>query len=134
MSIVPNANPFQDSPFTALSTSALSCDPSFLSGQFKWEETADAHVLKGEVPGLRREDVKVEVEDGRVLQVSGAMTVETQEDSDSSHRVNRRSSNFKKSFTVPPNAQPDHMMASMEDGVLTITLPKTNHANAISNS
>ncbi|TKY59224.1 18.1 kDa class I heat shock protein [Spatholobus suberectus] len=68
MSIIPNTNPFEDSPFTALSTSPLSRDAAFLSSQFDWQESPDAHVLTAEVPGLTREEVKVEVEDGGVLQ------------------------------------------------------------------
>ncbi|XP_047164228.1 17.4 kDa class I heat shock protein-like [Vigna umbellata] len=133
MSMVPKANPFEDSPFTALSTSGLSGHGSFRSGQFMWEETAEAHVLKGEVPGLRREELKVEIENGRVLQVSGERVVETEEDSDSCRRLHRGISKFKNCFTIPPHTQPDRMMASMENGVLTITLPKLNPPIAISN-
>ncbi|CAJ1938452.1 unnamed protein product [Sphenostylis stenocarpa] len=133
MSIVPNANPFQDSPFRALSASALAGGASFLGGKFEWEETADAHVLKGNVPGLRREEVKVEVEDGSVLQVSGERVLERQEEGQASHRVQRSRSKFRKCFTLPANAQPDNIMASIEDGILIITLPKLNPPMPIHN-
>ncbi|QCD84394.1 HSP20 family protein [Vigna unguiculata] len=133
MSMVPKANPSEESPFTALSTSDPTQQGSFLSGHFKWEETAEAHMLKGEVPGLRREEVKVDVGNGRVLQVCGQRVVEAEEDGDACRRLHRRVSKFKKCFTLPPDTQPDQMMASMENGVLTVTLPKQNLPIAIAN-
>jgi len=64
-----------------------------------------------------------------VLHVIGERMVETQEQSQGGHCVQRRCSKVTKSFRLPANAQADRITASMEDGVLTITLP-----NAISNS
>ncbi|KAK4381350.1 class I heat shock protein [Sesamum angolense] len=44
---------------------------AFADAHVDWKETPEAHVFKVDVPGLKKEDVKVEVEDGRVLQISG---------------------------------------------------------------
>ncbi|XP_020239810.2 18.1 kDa class I heat shock protein-like [Cajanus cajan] len=103
-------------------------------GQLEWKETAEAHVLKAEVGGLRREEVKVEVEDGRVLQVSGERNIQIQDHNDASHTLHRTTSKFKRSFTLPANAKLDHLKASIENGLLTVTVPKITHSMPIHNS
>ncbi|KAL2344089.1 hypothetical protein Fmac_005374 [Flemingia macrophylla] len=98
------------------------------AGQLEVKETAEAVVVKAEVPALRKEEVKVEVEDGsRVLHVSGQRSVEIQDDTSSScHRVQRSSCKFKRCFTLPPNANCDQVHACIHNGVLTVTVPKTS--------
>lgn len=76
-----------DDPFRVLEQSPFSAAPSRVSGgaeragvalaRCDWKETPDAHVISVDVPGVRREDVRVEVEEsGRVLRVSGERRAE----------------------------------------------------------
>jgi HSP20 family protein len=81
-------------------------------------------VLKADVPGLKKEEVKVEVEDGNVLQISGERNKEQEEKNDKWHRVESSSGKFLRRFRLPENAKTEQIKASMENGVLTVTVPK----------
>ncbi|KAL8215244.1 hypothetical protein R6Q57_004693 [Mikania cordata] len=80
--------------------------------------------LKADLPGMKKEEVKVEVEEGRVLQISGERSSEKEEKDDKWHRVERSSGKFVRRFKLPENVKVDEVKASMEDGVLTVTVPK----------
>lgn len=97
---------------------------TFASAQVDWKETLEAHVFKADLPGLKKEEVKVEVEDGRVLQISGERSVEKEDKNDKWHRVERGRGKFVRRFRLPENAKIDQVKASMENGVLTVTVPK----------
>ena len=74
--------------------------------------------------GLAKEDVKVQVEDGRVLQISGERKEEEFSSSDRWHRVERAQGSFLRRFRLPDNAKVEEVKAAMENGVLTVTVPK----------
>ena len=73
--------------------------------------------------GLAKEDVKVQVEDGRVLQISGERKKEETSSSDRWHRVERVQGSFLRRFRLPDNAKVEEVKAAMENGVLTVTVP-----------
>nr|WLR90813.1 HSP17.6C [Selenicereus monacanthus] len=97
---------------------------AFANARIDWKETPEAHVFKADLPGLRKEEVKVEVEDGTVLQISGERSKEQEEKTDTWHRVERSSGKFLRRFRLPENAKMEEIKASMENGVLTVTVPK----------
>uniref|UniRef100_A0A0D9VSB7 Uncharacterized protein n=1 Tax=Leersia perrieri TaxID=77586 RepID=A0A0D9VSB7_9ORYZ len=97
---------------------------AFAGARIDWKETPEAHVFKADVPGLKKEEVKVEIEDGNILQISGERNKEQEEKTDQWHRVERSSGKFLRRFRLPDNAKPEQIKASMENGVLTVTVPK----------
>ncbi|XP_022134085.1 17.4 kDa class I heat shock protein-like [Momordica charantia] len=121
-------DPFEGWPNRSLSGPFRSCisseTASFAHAHVDWKETQNAHVFKADVPGLKKEEVKVEVEDRRVLRISGQRSKETKEKGDSWHRVERSSGQFSRMFRLPENAKVDEIKATMENGVLTVTVPK----------
>jgi len=120
-------DPFKDFSFpnSALSASSFPQENSaFVSTRVDWKETPEAHVFKADLPGLKKEEVKVEIEDDRVLQISGERNVEKEDKNDEWHRVERSSGKFMRRFRLPENAKMDQVKAAMENGVLTVTVPK----------
>jgi len=89
-----------------------------------WKETATEHIFKADLPGLKKEEIKVQVEDGRVLSISGQRSKEEVQKTDTWHRVERSRGQFMRRFKLPDNANLDHVTAKVDDGVLTITVPK----------
>lgn len=118
-------DPFQGFPFNNANVNVPSSSSSaFVNSRMDWKETSEAHVFKADLPGLRKEEVKVEVEDGRVLQISGERSKEQEEKNDKWHRIERSSGKFLRRFRLPENAKMDQVKASMENGVLTVIVPK----------
>ena len=121
-------DPFKDFPFpSSLSTyfPEFSSETSaFVNTRIDWKETPEAHVFKADLPGLNKDEVKVEVEEDRVLQISGERSVEKEDKNDAWHRVERSSGKFLRRFRLPENAKMDQIKAAMENGVLTVTVPK----------
>ncbi|XP_061371426.1 18.5 kDa class I heat shock protein-like [Gastrolobium bilobum] len=97
---------------------------AFVSTRVDWKETPEAHVFKADLPGLKKEEVKVEIEDDRVLQITGERNVEKEDKNDTWHRVERSGGKFTRRFRLPENAKMEQVKASMENGVLTVTVPK----------
>ncbi|OVA17741.1 Alpha crystallin/Hsp20 domain [Macleaya cordata] len=121
-------DPIQDFPLSTTELSGprseISSETSQLSNiRIDWKETPEAHVFRADLPGLNKEEVKVEVE-GRVLQISGERSSEKEDKNDLWHRIERSIGKFFRRFRLPENTKVDEVKATMENGVLTVTLPK----------
>jgi HSP20 family protein len=90
-------------------------------------ETDAEFVIKAELPEIKKDDVKVTVANG-VLTVSGERKQEKEEKGKKFHRVERYFGTFSRSFTVPENVDENKVKATFKDGVLTLTLAKTEVA------
>ncbi|KAA8982937.1 MULTISPECIES: Hsp20/alpha crystallin family protein [Gammaproteobacteria] len=90
-------------------------------------ENKDAFVITAELPGIRKEDVKVSVHDG-VLTIQGERNFETTEDDAKRHRVERFYGHFARSFTLPEHVDDENIKANYHDGVLELTLAKQEKA------
>ncbi|KAG6541920.1 hypothetical protein Mapa_016645 [Marchantia paleacea] len=71
-----------------------------------------------------REDVRVKIEDGQTLEISGERKKEEVQKTDTWHRVERTRGTFLRRFRLPENIDTENVKAQVENGVLTITLPK----------
>ena len=93
------------------------------------KETGDEIVVHAELPGLNPEDVNVSVQNG-VLTISGEKRDEREEGKGdtSYHVVERRYGRFERSFSLPSTVSPTNVKANFQNGVLTVTLPKSEEA------
>lgn len=80
-------------------------------------------VVKTELPEMKREDVKVTVENG-VLTISGERKMEKEEKNKKYHRVERAYGSFVRSFSLPAAANGDKVTADFKDGLLKVHVPK----------
>jgi HSP20 family protein len=90
-------------------------------------EDGNEFVIKAELPEVKREEVKVTVEDG-VLAISGERKFEKEEKDKKYHRVERAYGSFLRSFTLPEGTDAGKINAEFKEGVLTVRLPKTEKA------
>jgi len=97
--------------------------------EFVWAPAVDvyendkAYVVEVDLPGLRKEDVRVTVQDG-VLTIQGERRLTREEKGVDYHRQERFYGKFLRSFTVPETVDVDRISAEFKDGVLRLTLPK----------
>jgi len=94
------------------------------------EETDSAYVLTMEMPGLSKKDVDVSLEDD-TLTIKGERVVEAVEKDESAGKPRKgflryeiQSSKFERSFSLGNEVDPENIKAKMEDGILTVTLPR----------
>ncbi|MER3524963.1 MAG: molecular chaperone [Ignavibacteria bacterium] len=90
-------------------------------------EKDDEFVAKVELPGVRKDDVKITLHDN-VLTIRGEKKEEKETKDSNYHRLERTYGSFQRSFTLPTAVRQDKVEAEFRDGVLSITLPKAEEA------
>lgn len=93
-------------------------------------ETDAGYELKADIPGFAEKDVEIKVDD-QLLTISGKHEeAEAKEGKDKSGWLmrERRSASFVRSFTLPTDVEKDHISATVSNGLLTVSLPKTPKA------
>ena len=87
------------------------------------QETDTEYLIKADLPAVKREDVKISVEDG-ILAVEGERKQEKEEKNRKFHRIERSYGTFLRTFTVPEEVEPTKLTAEFKEGMLTVRLPK----------
>jgi HSP20 family protein len=87
-------------------------------------ENENGYEVSIELPGMKPEDVHVELKDGNVW-VSGEKQEETEEKGKTFHRIERRHGEFRRMIQLPSAVQEDQVEAKFDNGVLTINVPKS---------
>jgi HSP20 family protein len=90
-------------------------------------ETEQEFLIKAELPGLQKEDVKVNMKDN-VLTIHGSRKQESEAKGHHYHRIERSYGNFLRSFTLPENIDTNKLKANFNDGILEIKIPKSETA------
>ena len=98
-----------------------------------WAPKLDVHEDKNkftvnlELPGFKREDINVHLEDGALV-ISGERKEETVGEETEIHRRERNYGKFSRTLTLPTAVVDDQVKAAYKDGILTVTLPKAEEA------
>jgi HSP20 family protein len=92
-------------------------------------ETKDDYVFKVELPGISKEDIKVELT-GDNLTIKGDRKEEKEIKKDDYHRTERFYGSFVRSFRLPKNADTQNMKAAMKEGVLELKIPKSEESKS----
>lgn len=90
-------------------------------------ETEGEYQIKAEIPDVKKEDVKVTVEDG-VLTIQGERKHEKEEKGKKYHRIERSYGSFVRTFSLPDVIEEEKVKAEFKDGVLNLHLPKSEKA------
>ncbi|KAF9683873.1 hypothetical protein SADUNF_Sadunf04G0059200 [Salix dunnii] len=113
--------------------------PPFYRGCFgstsylDWLESPTAHIFKVNVPGFNRDDMKVQVEDGNILHIRGEGGKEEGQSKDTFWHVAERwtgNRDFSREIELPDRVKLDQIKAQVENGVLTVTVPKDTSPKA----
>ena len=86
-------------------------------------ETKDAYIIKGELPGVDKEDVDISVDDN-LLSIKGEKKYEKSVDEDQTHRNECVYGLFERSFSLPKQVDINNVKAVFKNGVLKLTVPK----------
>lgn len=84
-----------------------------------------------EVPGIKKEDIKVDIKDGALV-IKGERKLEKKEEEDKYTRIERTYGSFQRRILLPDNVEQTQIKAAYEDGVLKVSIPKTEKPEGVS--
>jgi HSP20 family protein len=86
-------------------------------------------VVKAELPGLKKEDISIDVKNN-ILTISGERKHEEEVEKSGFYRSERYYGKFQRCFTLPDNVDAEQVDASYKDGILEVQIPKTERSSA----
>ena len=104
--------------------------PGFGTGEKEWmppfdvSETEGEIIVKAELPGMKVEDIDITITDG-LLTIKGERKMEKEDKQENYHRIERQFGSFSRSLNLGLKVEAEGIDAGYKDGVLTVTLPKT---------
>jgi HSP20 family protein len=90
-------------------------------------EDKDSLTVKAELPGMKKEDIEISLHDG-CLNISGERKSESKHEGADLHRTERFFGRFQRTVSLPTPVAVDKVKAQYKDGILTVSLPKTEEA------
>jgi len=93
------------------------------------EETNEAMIIRAELPGMKREDIKVKVAEDMVT-ISGERKYEAEQKDRTFHRVERAYGSFQRTIVLPVSVQGEKAAAGYKSGLLELVLPKAERVKA----
>jgi HSP20 family protein len=90
-------------------------------------EEKDNYVVKAELPGLKKEDINVSLHDGDLV-ISGERKHDAKIEGTEVYRAERFFGKFQRTVSLPPAVAVNNVKAEYKDGILTVTLPKSEEA------
>lgn len=116
----------------ALARELFAWDPysrtaSAFSPTFDVKETADAFVVRADLPGVEEKNVDVSIHNG-VLTITGARQAEERKEGESYYLYERQFGSFSRSFALPDTADAERIEAKLTDGVLELSIGKRAEA------
>lgn len=90
-------------------------------------EGKDAYLIRAELPGMKKEDIHVELKDGSLV-LSGERKADALADGVKYRHVERMAAKFWRSFSLPETIKQDSIEATYKDGVLEVRIPKAEEA------
>jgi HSP20 family protein len=110
-------DPYRDAAFTTEGSAAFM--PSF-----DVKETAEAYILTADMPGIRKEDLDIQLAGNR-LSISGRREAEAVREGERFYSQERSYGTFNRTFSLPEEVQAGSVTAELRDGVLHLTVPKS---------
>ena len=120
---------FFDRYYNALGRAPLAANDVELRKKMEWRpsvdisETQNDYLIKVELPEVEKEDVDVAIENG-ILTISGERHFESEEETETKHRIESLYGRFARSFTLPSDVDEANISARSKNGVLKVRLPK----------
>lgn len=87
-------------------------------------ETDNQFLISAELPGMEKDDIDISLENNR-LAITGERSFENEEKGKTFHRIETQYGSFERSFQLPDNVDQESIQATYEDGLLNITIDKS---------
>jgi HSP20 family protein len=122
-------NRFFDHPFLQIGRLDEEANPGMWDPAVDLYEKDDCFVIKAELPGVDKNDIKVDLKD-RVLTLSGERSYDNEVKEENYYRKERSYGKFQRAFALPADVDSDKITAEFKDGVLQVEVPKPEEKKA----